>query len=1137
MKRKWFAILLMVTLMLSNSLSILARDLSESELGDEYIEENNTEKILITDDKSDNSIVKKKTNMVSTINEIEEKEEDTDTQNNISSVMATSDNKSLFAGGTGTIEDPFQISDAEQFNNIRHNLSANYILVSDIDLSIYSNWNAIGTYENRFCGTFDGDNHSITGLTILDTEIDSNSYQGCVEYASLFGYCGKGAVNAVIKNIKMENISINISNKENTIKIGVISLGGYNTISNCSVGGSIDIRDCYKMYVGGIACEGDEIQSCISNITMKLESNKVDDENYHGEIICGGISSMLGNITNSYNYGEINAISGNFLRCGGICGIHTSGKISRCANYGDISGKTIYQELHTNGMYNCELGGIVGSDGDDIEGCVNYGNIEGSAPKEYNCSIGGIAGGGHYMSVCASIDNCFNLGRRMNSSNAYAYRIGTSKQLTECYSLDSTLIDGEIPTENIGAEKENGASLSEEEILKKIEVLGLDSDEKEDEEGTTTKEIIQGVIDHSYGSQTADTKVEELLSGYVNDWNSAYTKYTHAVEETLMNSIEDSAPIKKQAIKERKEKMMEEDEDPKNKEKYISGIFHDDKMKDAAYEGFSNFLYDTICSEIDISNISAEDINGTKLVNTILKSAKQASISKTYKINGIKVTIKTSGIENVSFGSITCNSSLFHTYTICSTAAQCREAIANYMKELMGLTDSAIYQVYSSVCKDVLGVSLDKLTEDYVSKKITQKVSKYLSKFEASGIGNLATNLNSCHNYYQYVKKMMGIIGSTENPDKILEMMQEYGKFEDLSISNKVVKKAWKELKKAATNLNKAYLSYLSGRDSKIKIWLDRIKPEWMKKDTKVKVTLSCPVNVIVLNSLGQQIGYAGEDDVWFDNDIIYIEERGDAKIIYSSSEESISFSVSATAYGVLGCSIEDYDEIGLPTGRTNYYDIELYPGKNITVSGIKNATDGKVDYTVTSDGQTINANEYIPSTQNAVVSIGCNVVKGGTVDGTGSYVRGDAAVLTATPSDNSRFVGWMQGEHLLDTARIYEFTAKENTTITALFVDISESESWDSNGSSGSNNELGDSQKPTDTNGTPNHNSQTDNNGTNKDNPVFTETSTNNTPTGTTSPQTGDENPLFMLIIIVLITGGIVAGSVLSSMKARKNA
>lgn len=117
------------------------------------------------------------------------------------------------------------------------------------------------------------------------------------------------------------------------------------------------------------------------------------------------------------------------------------------------------------------------------------------------------------------------------------------------------------------------------------------------------------------------------------------------------------------------------------------------------------------------------------------------------------------------------------------------------MKELMGLADSSIYQVYSSICKDVFDVSLDKLTQNLT---------------------------------------------------------------------------------------NETYQSYLSGTDSKLGIWWDRIKPKWGEKDTKDKVTFSCPLDVFVLDSLGQQIGYAGEDDVWFGSNIIYIEEKGDAKIIYS---------------------------------------------------------------------------------------------------------------------------------------------------------------------------------------------------------------------------------------------------------------
>lgn len=1052
-------------------------------------------------------------------------------------IMPTSD-PGGFAGGSGTAEDPFQIATAEQMNNVRNDMSAHYVLTNDIDLSGYNNWEPIGSCDFPFHGTFNGNNHTITGLTI--TNVRGTSYFGEDRYAGFFGICyyPDNDISAVIKNLQIKDASIKISDKENLARVGIILAESNGKILNCEVSGTIDISNYSDIIVGGIAGSCKEIVSCKNNAILQIDSTKV----YGGDIICGGICGNPDTISNCFNYGTITVNAGEYLGCGGICGEH--GNVNRCVNYGDIIGTTLHHNSIPFGRTKCEVGGIIGLDGGIIENCVNYGDIMGSAPAgsgvstdQSGCVVSGIAGGFEYD----SISNCFNLGKNIDSSQWGARISLYAEKIEECYSLDSVLVNGMIVIENLGSDKPNGANLTEEEMIKRIEALGLDSDEKEDEEETTTKKTIQGAIEHSYGSRTVDTKVEELLSEYVDDWYSAYIDYTCAVEEVLMDSVEASEPTKEQAIKRRKDAMIEADSNSQNREKYISVVFNDDKIKDAAYEGFSKFLYETICSEIDISNISAEDTNETKLINTLIKSVKQASNSKTYKINGIKVAIITTGISSGSFGRITCNDSgLLHTYTICTSISQCQKAISNYLKELMGLTNSAIYQVYSSVCKDVLGVSLDKLTQKYLSQNLTKRISKYTSKLEASGIGNLATNLNSCYNYYQYTKKMMGIIDSKDSPEKILEAMKTYGKFEDSSISDNVVKKAWNELKKAATNLNEAYLSYISGTDSKLGIWWDLVKPKWGKKDTKVKATFSCPVNVFVLNSLGQQIGYAGEDDVWFDSDIIYIEEKGDAKIIYTSSEEPISFNVSATAYGVLGCSIEDYDGIGLPAGRTNYYDIELYPGKNITVSGIKNATDGKVAYTVTSDGQTISANEYIPSTQNAVVSIGCNVINNGTVDGIGSYVRGDAAVLIATPSDNSRFVGWMQGEHLLDTARIYEFTAKENTAITALFADISgaSEESGNPNGSSGSNNGSGssnnNSQRPTDTNETPNHNNQTDNNGTNNENPVFTDVSVNNAPTGTTSPQTGDENTLFILIAIMLIAGGVVAVSITSKKRKR---
>ena len=49
------------------------------------------------------------------------------------------DKATLFAGGTGTAEDPWQISTAEQLYRIHDDLTAHYILIADIYLSSYEN--------------------------------------------------------------------------------------------------------------------------------------------------------------------------------------------------------------------------------------------------------------------------------------------------------------------------------------------------------------------------------------------------------------------------------------------------------------------------------------------------------------------------------------------------------------------------------------------------------------------------------------------------------------------------------------------------------------------------------------------------------------------------------------------------------------------------------------------------------------------------------------------------------------------------------------------------------------------------------------------------------------------------------------
>ncbi|MBI9016391.1 MAG: PASTA domain-containing protein [Phycisphaerae bacterium] len=144
--------------------------------------------------------------------------------------------------GDGSEANPYQISSAEQLIAIGSYESVfdkHFILVADIDLSAYTFTTAIiapnifYTNDNdqyiAFNGSFNGNNHIISNLTIDPLANDNNSYLG------LFG---KTDYDAQITNLGLENV--NIIAGENSEYIGGIC--GYNCgeIHNSFVTGNIE---------------------------------------------------------------------------------------------------------------------------------------------------------------------------------------------------------------------------------------------------------------------------------------------------------------------------------------------------------------------------------------------------------------------------------------------------------------------------------------------------------------------------------------------------------------------------------------------------------------------------------------------------------------------------------------------------------------------------------------------------------------------------------------------------------------------------------------------------------------------------------------------------------------------------------
>lgn len=205
-----------------------------------------------------------------------------------------------FSGGTGTLDDPYQIATAAHLNYIDSNpdlMDKSFILIDDIDLTGV-NFNIIGGFMVRpFEGVFDGQGHKISNLH-MDTY---GRY-----YVGMFGYI-KGAE---IKNLGLEDIEVSAPDCNWVGGLAGHS-DGYSTISSCYVTGNVSgldqvgmfvgcniaiITDCYcegnvsgNRLVGGLIGEnGGSIINCYSRCVVS------------GNEMVGGLLGYGGRVTNSF---------------------------------------------------------------------------------------------------------------------------------------------------------------------------------------------------------------------------------------------------------------------------------------------------------------------------------------------------------------------------------------------------------------------------------------------------------------------------------------------------------------------------------------------------------------------------------------------------------------------------------------------------------------------------------------------------------------------------------------------------------------------------------------------------------------------------------------------------------------------
>ena len=146
--------------------------------------------------------------------------------------------------GEGTGSNPYEVGNVDQLQCIKEQeLGANYVQVADIDASETEEWNGgdgfdpIGeanlARDTEFTGTFDGANHTISGLTID---------RGSTNDVGLFGVVQIGR----LENVSLENVDITGSSSVGGL-VGLNDAAG--TVTESYASGSV-IGD---QAVGGLA--------------------------------------------------------------------------------------------------------------------------------------------------------------------------------------------------------------------------------------------------------------------------------------------------------------------------------------------------------------------------------------------------------------------------------------------------------------------------------------------------------------------------------------------------------------------------------------------------------------------------------------------------------------------------------------------------------------------------------------------------------------------------------------------------------------------------------------------------------------------------------------------------------------------
>ncbi len=371
-----------------------------------------------------------------------------------------------FAGGSGTEDDPYLISNgselaylAQQVNSGNRYENVHFKLTNDIYLNDTTDWELWGTTDSSSAGKADTCNGSAIEPTKQDeggkmdepiaipvrpapkTELESDTLSDALNAAGQSNtFVSTGSYPWQVDSTTYDGRTAAKSGNHNVSS----STSSFSTTGGGGFSDSADITVCYAPANTWIAIgtESNRFYGCFDGNGYAVRGIYINTQESFQGLFGFGKCSVIANlgVAESYIYGDtyVGGVVG--YNGAGYNGVeYSGGTVTGCYNEGNITGKRnvggvvgynggtvtdCYNTGDVTGKY--YAGGVFGENGGTVTDCYNTGNVTG---KE---DVGGVAG-----INTGTVTNCYNNGS-VTGGNPVGGVVGENHgTVTDCYNTGS----------------------------------------------------------------------------------------------------------------------------------------------------------------------------------------------------------------------------------------------------------------------------------------------------------------------------------------------------------------------------------------------------------------------------------------------------------------------------------------------------------------------------------------------------------------------------------------------------------------------------------------------------------------------------------------------------------------------------